>query len=289
MPPRRTRRRVSGSAPVSRRSCPPGPRRPPRTAPVRLAQAHAGPSRSRLSSSASIAGSSRLRSASWAARHSRRSLREQARRVERGLHDPSHTASTCAGSMPRGPAPNSLALRRAARPAGSSSAIRLRADHAGPRRSAKLRRSCWLKVFAQRAGRCSAKSSMPRSSESNARPPPPTAAENAAAPSEQPSTGLPESKLLLWSASDHVRQLLPPQQVGCVQRGPCVSRRWSGAQRLRGIASPRSSRSSNGLRSSSSSTIGVHLEIGELQQLDRLPQLRRHHQRLRLPELEART
>ena len=49
----------------------------------------------------------------------------------------------------------------------------------------------------------------------------------------------------------------------------------------------RSSRSSSGLRSSSSSTKAETSMLRELQQLDGLPQLRRHHQRLRLPQVEA--
>ena len=49
-----------------------------------------------------------------------------------------------------------------------------------------------------------------------------------------------------------------------------------------------SSRCSRGLRSSSASTIGLELEVGELQQLDRLLQLRRDDQALALPKLQSR-
>ena len=51
--------------------------------------------------------------------------------------------------------------------------------------------------------------------------------------------------------------------------------------------SGRSSRSSNGLRSNSSSMKAVTSIFRELQQLDGLTQLRRHDQRLRLPQIEA--
>ena len=50
--------------------------------------------------------------------------------------------------------------------------------------------------------------------------------------------------------------------------------------------SPRSSRSSSGLRSSSVDE-GLQLEVRHLQQLDRLLQLRRHHQGLALAEFES--
>ena len=46
--------------------------------------------------------------------------------------------------------------------------------------------------------------------------------------------------------------------------------------------------SSSGLRSSSSSTKAVKLDVGELQELDRLLQLRRHHQGLALAQVELR-
>ena len=48
------------------------------------------------------------------------------------------------------------------------------------------------------------------------------------------------------------------------------------------------SRSSSGLRSSSLLDIFGQFEIGKLQQLDRLLQLRRHHQGLALPDLQLR-
>ena len=46
--------------------------------------------------------------------------------------------------------------------------------------------------------------------------------------------------------------------------------------------------SSSGLRSISSAMKVLDLEVGQREQLDRLLQLRRHHQRLRLPQVEAR-
>ena len=75
----------------------------------------------------------------------------------------------------------------------------------------------------------------------------------------------------------------PPASVGRCRsaRGDGVfaagdsARSRLGSSRRSGVAS---SRSSSGLRSSSVSTIGVELDIRQLQQPDRLLQLRRHHQ-----------
>ena len=62
---------------------------------------------------------------------------------------------------------------------------------------------------------------------------------------------------------------------------------WSGAARSVVGSSALSSRSSSGLRSSSSSTKLADLDIRVLQQLDRLTQLRRHDQCLGLAQIEA--
>ena len=90
-----------------------------------------------------------------------------------------------------------------------------------------------------------------------------------------------------WSAIERRRRLgrqrVGARRIGRIGRRVGARARSGRARRARRSAVRRvSSRSSSGLRSSSSSTNGVDLDIGVLQQLDRLTQLRRHDQRLAL-------